>query len=375
VPEQTPTPNPFVFDRPLPPGELIDREDELATLLALATGGQSARLAAPRRYGKTTLLGALLDRIEREHRFIATSLDFSRVTSMADVVARFEQGYAEGLERGRLRALWRSLRRRATADAHLRAPGDVAGVSVGIGPVGGEELLARLHHLLEVPRMVHERTGRQCLVIFDEFQDLLGVLDGIDGILRSHIQHHHRMASYVFAGSEPSLLAELFGDRRRPLFEQARGVALGPLAPAPLAAWLETRLADREPLGEWIDELVAFSGGHPQRAMMIAHMLWEQDPRDPEALSRAIDAATREAVEGLEQTWARLTPNERKALGAVAAGQRQISSKAALQLSGVAKSSQLYAADRLIDHCVLRVSSDGLLSIVDPLLAHWLRTG
>jgi hypothetical protein len=367
--------NPFVFDRPLPPGELIDREEELSTLVALAVGGQSARLAAPRRYGKTTLLGALVDSSEREEGFIATLLDFSRVTSLADVVARFEQGYAEGLERSKLRALWRSLRRRATVDAHLRVPGDVAGVSLGIAPAGGEELLSRLHHLLEVPRGVHERTGRRCLVIFDEFQDLLKVVQGVDGILRSHIQHHYQVASYVFAGSEPSLLAELFGDRQRPLFEQARSVPLGPLLPAPLAAWLETRLGSREPLGESIDELVSFSGGHPQRAMMIAHMLWEQDPRDPDALSHAIDAATHEAAEGLEQTWAGLSANERKVLGVVAAGQRQITSNAALALSGIGKGSQAYAAASLVEHCVLRTSSDGLLSIVDPLLAHWLRTG
>src|SRR5262245_10854266 len=107
-------PNPFVFDRPLPPGELIDREAELSMLMDLAISGQSARLAAPRRYGKTTLLGALVSRIERDRGFVATLLDFSRVTTMADVVARFEQGYAEGLERGKLRALWRALRRRGT---------------------------------------------------------------------------------------------------------------------------------------------------------------------------------------------------------------------------------------------------------------------
>ncbi|HTR88977.1 MAG TPA: hypothetical protein VMG62_02575 [Solirubrobacteraceae bacterium] len=367
-------PNPFVFDRPLPPGELIDREAALDTLTSMAVSGQSTRLAAPRRYGKTTLLGALIDRVEREERFVATLLDFSRVTNLADVVARFDQGYSNGLERGRLRALWRTIRRRGTVDAHLRAPGDLAGVSVGIGPSSAEELLARLHHLLEVPRLVHERTGRRCLVIFDELQDLLTVLEGIDGILRSHIQHHHDVASYVFAGSEPSLMNELFGDRSRPLFEQARGLPLGPLEPGPLASWLDTRLRDREPLGEWVDELVAFSEGHPQRAMMIAHMLWEQDPHDPDALSHAIEAAVREATEGLEQTWAALGANERKVLGAVAAGLGRITSNAALARSGLGKSSQAYAAKRLVEHCVLSESPDGRYRIVDPLLAHWLRS-
>ncbi len=366
--------NPFIFDRPLAPQELIDRAAELAQLASLTVGGQSTRLAAPRRFGKTTLLGALIDRIEHEEGFIATLIDFSHVANLADVVTRFERGYEEGLERGKLRALWRAVRQRGTADVHLRAPGDLAGIEVGIAPGARDELLARLHHLLEVPRSVHERTGRQCLVVFDEFQDLLGVLDGIDGILRSHIQHHLHVASYVFAGSEPSLMAELFGDRRRPLFEQARSVPLGPLPPGPLASWLESRLADREPLGEFVDDLVVFSEGHPQRAVMIAHMLWEQDPQDPYALRHAIDAATHEAAEGLEQTWAGLSAKERRVLGVVAAGQRRVTSNAALELSGVARGSQAYAAERLKEHCILRASPDGLLSVVDPLLAYWLRS-
>lgn len=366
--------NPFIFDRPLSPADLIDRERELSLLLSLAVGGQSTRLAAPRRFGKTTLLGALADRIERDENFIATLIDFSHMTNLADVVTRFERGYEEGLERSKLRALWHAVRQRATADVYLRAPGDLAGVSVGMGPGGRNELLTRLHHLLEVPRAVHERTGRECLVIFDEFQDLLGVADGIDGILRSHIQHHLHVASYVFAGSEPSLMAELFGDRQRPLFEQARSIPLGPLPPGPLAAWLEARLADREPLGEFIDEVIAFSEGHPQRAIMIAHMLWEQDPQDQYALRRAIEAATREAADGLEQTWAGLSDNERRVLGVVAAGHRRITSNAALELSGVARGSQAYAAARLKERCILRASPDGLFSIVDPLLAHWLRS-
>jgi uncharacterized protein len=363
--------NPFVFDRPLPPDELVDRADELHALIGLALGGQSSRLAAPRRYGKTTLLRALVKHVEDEG-FVGTLLDFSHVTNLADVVARIEQGYEEGLDRGRLRALWRTIRRRLTVQGHVGVPGDVAGVSltVAAGDAGG--LLARLHHLLEIPREVHERTGRQCLVVFDEFQDLLSVIDNVDGILRSHIQHHHGVSSYVFAGSEPSLMAELFGDRRRPLFGQARGVELGPLPALALAEWLEERLAGRGALAERIDELVAFSGGHPQRAMMLAHFLWEEDPDDPAAFERAREKAVREAREGLEQSWAGLSANERRVLGAIVNGDRQVTGRRALERTGLGKGSAAHATKRLIAEGVARVSLDGLPSVVDPLLAFWL---
>jgi hypothetical protein len=363
--------NPFVFDRPLPPDQLVDRAEELQGLVGLALGGQSSRLAAPRRYGKTTLLRALVENVEEEG-FVGTLIDFSHVTSLADVVARFEQGYEEGLERGTLRTLWRTIRRRLTVEGHVAVPGDVAGVSLTVAAADAGGLLTRLHHLLEVPREVHERTSRECLVVFDEFQDLLSVVDDIDGILRSHIQHHHGVCSYVFAGSEPSLMSALFGDRRRPLFGQARGVELGPLPALALAEWLEERLAGRGQLAERIDELVAFAGGHPQRAMMLAHFLWEEDPDDPAAFEHARAKAVREAREGLEQTWSGLSTNERRVLGAIISGDRQITARAALERTGRGKGSVTYATRRLIAEGVARVSLDGLPSVVDPLLAFWL---
>ncbi len=58
--------NPFVYDDPLPPDQLVDREPETAQLLGLAEGGHNTRLQAPRRYGKTTLLGKVRSRADLE---------------------------------------------------------------------------------------------------------------------------------------------------------------------------------------------------------------------------------------------------------------------------------------------------------------------
>src|SRR5262249_46267043 len=53
-----PTDYPFKHLGPVPPHRMIDRQDELRHL-GIAAGEQTAiRLAAPRRYGKTTLLNA-----------------------------------------------------------------------------------------------------------------------------------------------------------------------------------------------------------------------------------------------------------------------------------------------------------------------------
>ena len=365
--------NPFTFDRPLPAHALVDRAAELELLIQLAASGQSVRLAAPRRYGKTTLINALADVAWNAHEMIPTVVDLSGVTTLDDVVLRLTRAYERGLERGRLRGVWRALRRRGTGAAQIGVPG-LGSLSAGVGAPHEVSGLAALHEALDLPLRVHERTGQRCLVVLDEFQDLFTVSDGLDGVLRSHLQHQSASASYVFAGSQPSMMRALFGDRRRPLFEQARAVELGPLPAPELADYVEARLlaAGRDGLVELVDALVAVSAGHPQRAMLLAHMLFEQEDDDPEALPAAIAAALREASDGLEQTWRALGDGKRRLLGALAAGHGELLGKAALAQTGHAKATQVGLRDALVADTHITRGADGSWRFVDPFLALWL---
>ncbi len=367
------TANPFTFDRPLPADQLVDRVAELDQLLTMAAAGQSVRLAAPRRYGKTTLLNALADAAWQAHEMVPTVVDLSGVTTLDDVVLRITRAYERGLDRGRTRSVWRSIRRRGTGTAQLGVPG-VASVSAGVAAPGGASALAALHDALDLPVRVHERTGQRCLVVLDEFQDLFTVADGLDGVLRSHLQHQGASASYVFAGSQPSMMRALFGDRRRPLFEQARAVVLDPLPAPELADYVEGRLeaAGREGLLELVDGLVAVSAGHPQRAMLLAHMLYEQADDDPDALPHAVDAALREAGDGLEQTWRFLGDAKRRVLGALAAGHVELTGKAALAHTGHAKGTQAGVRDALAADTLIARDPGGAWRFVDPFLQLWL---
>ena len=365
--------NPFTFDRPLAADQLVDRAPEFERLLAMAASGQTVRLAAPRRYGKTTLLNALADAGWQAHEMVPTIVDLSGVTTLDDVVLRVTRAYERGLDRGRLRSVWRSLRRRGTGAAQVGVPG-VADVSAGVGVPPPSSSLAALHEALDLPTQVFARTGQRCLVVLDEFQDLFTVSDGLDGVLRSHLQHQGQSASYVFAGSQPSMMRALFGDRRRPLFEQARALALGPLPAAELADYLEDRLAraGRDGLLELVDALVAVSAGHPQRAMLLAHMLFEQADDDPDALPKAIDAALRQASDGLEQAWRGLSDAKRRVLGALAAGHVELTGKAALAYTRHAKGTQAGVRDALAADTLIGRDPGGPWRFVDPFLTLWL---
>jgi hypothetical protein len=229
-----------------------------------------------------------------------------------------------------------------------------------------------VHALLALPeRLASEK--RRILVVFDEFQDLLTADDDFDGLLRSHVQHHAGIASYCYAGSQASLLRALFEDRRRPLFGQAREVALTPIPEEAIADWVQARF---EAAGKTVPvasarALAAGAHGHPQRAAMVAHFLWNRPRLDEEGV-RAAEAEALGAASGeLEQLWSALTRAQRQVLGAVAEGETKLLSAVSLESMGLGKSTAQQARDLLEAEGHIRIDSSGP-SLADPFLARWL---
>ncbi len=369
----TTTTNPFYYDRPLPPEDAIDRPPERTLLADLADGGQTSRLAAPRRYGKTTLIGALAAEL-RARRWIVCVSDFSRCRTVDDAGERLYDGWRRGLDRPGTRSAWKRANRELEATIEAAVPGVARATVRGKRAARGERPLARVHALLALPERLAAAQKRRILVVFDEFQDLLTAGEDLDGLVRSHVQHHVGIASYCYAGSQPSLLRALFEDRRRPLFGQAREVTLAPLTPAAIANWVleRFRAAGRSLPAASAAALAAGASGHPQRAAMVAHFLWRQ-PRLDEAAVRAAEAEALRGADGeLEQLWSGLTRAQRQVLGAVAEGRPKLLSAASLESMGLVKSTAQHARDALEADGHIRTDGRSL-TLTDPFLARWLR--
>lgn len=363
---------PFPFEGPVPAELLIDRRDELDVLARRAADRVSVRLAAPRRYGKTSVLLAHAGRL-RDTGWRAAHVDLGRVADLTDVARRFATAYAT------LNPPW--------VRAHLAAPltrlgvtlsAAGAGVSLALRPRSSDTPAAEavLDRLLDLPLTLWEDDRTPTLVVLDEFQDLLVARKDLDGLLRSRIQYHGDAAAYVYAGSEPSMMRELFDTRERPLFGQADPLELGPLPVEETLADLSGRYA-REGLdpGEALGALVLFAAGHPQRSMLLAYLLADRvgdGQRATPALAAEIVtdavARTRPAHQAL---WEQLGRSERALLAAVADGVAPTSRALAAE-HGLGRRTLDAAARRLADqgHLIRRPHATRL---VDPLLAEWLR--
>jgi AAA+ ATPase superfamily predicted ATPase len=362
--------NPFDYQRPLDPPELIDRGTELDALQRAAGDRVAIRLSSPRRFGKTSLLRAHLESMRRAGHHTCF-IDFDRVGTVSDVAERLVDGLRE-LPADPERRIDRRLSR-------LGISIGTSGLTVQVAPrrphrgLSGEEARTAIRDLLAMPGE-RSRHGDVTIVAMDEFQDLLTADDALDGLFRSVIQHQHDVA-YVFAGSSTTLMRELFSDRERPFYGQARPLELPPLPEDETFAYVRDRLPDHPQREDAASAIVAFAAGHPQRTMLLAHHLYNRldDPAPGETIAADVLATSLgELADGYISVWTGLDRGERAVAVALADGLSPTSRRVADE-HRTPRSSLQRATERLESEGQLVVRRDGELQLLDPLFAEWIR--
>ncbi len=360
--------NPFRFDDPVPEEQQIGRESDRRRLIELAVEGRNARLAAPRRFGKTSLVRSALQHAEDEG-LTAVYVNFLGVVTVQDVAERIDRAYGSQLE-GPLRSAWKAMQ--ATFSA---APGG-AGLQVSTTSAS-PQLLDRL----DVPLRIAKKTGARVVVAFDEFQEVARVGEALPGAFRSVIEQHGDNVAYVFCGSQPGMMRELFADQKHAFFAQATPIALGRLNPGDVATAVAQRFHDhdRDP-GAALDLIIGVAAGHPQRSMLLAHHVFAAtEPgasTTDEHAAAGLATALRHAQDEIRSAWGSFSDTQRRVISVVADGTVPLQGKDAKHRYGVIRgSSTSAAAQRLVDlgHLEADETAPSMHRVVDPFFARWLR--
>jgi hypothetical protein len=363
--------NPFIYSHPLVPEDIIDRDRESATLLRNVVGGHYVRLYAPRKYGKTSLLKRALADGDRTEGLIPILVDLYRVTSMADVAIRFERAYSRSLK-GAIRRRVEDFLQKTGIGLSLGAYGISA--KLQLNPKDTDPLPA-LHALLDLPMRLEVSGGYRAFVALDEFQDVDKIPD-LDGIIRSHIQYHGEVASYVFAGSEPGLMKQLFENKERPLYGSAVPMRLTRLADEDVADYVGERFRQTgRGVGEALTPLLETAQGHPQRTMLLAHRLWEAVRRGDDATldhwATAHGTALDELDPEFDAQWRGYDVTEQKTMRAVVAGRGSVYTSSVLTRLDLTADAAKWALPRLEARADLE-KEGRKRRVVDPLFAEWI---
>ena len=218
--------NPFVLRGYAGREYFCDRQEETQRLIGFVTNGNNVVLTAPRRMGKTDLISHVFAQPEIADHYITIALDIYATQSYADFVVCFGQAIVNALRpRGKaivdqFVALLHSLRSEISFDINGMP---VWGIGIGQGS-NPETTLDEIFHYLEA-------ADKPCIVAIDEFQQITKYgTDAwrVEATLRSYIQRCHN-ATFIYAGSQQHLMAEMFTSQARPFYASSTIMSLAPL--------------------------------------------------------------------------------------------------------------------------------------------------
>ena len=379
-----PVRNPFEYGRELGPGELADREDEIAEVRRTLLAGGKHFLIGPRRYGKSSIhnvaaveareAGAVVLRYNVQGY---PQLQVLAAAIVADT-GRMVRGPVDQAATivGRI---FRSLRPSLTIN-----PGEQT-FSVHLGVADSTQPVPLLTAVLDGLERAAAETDRSVGLVLDEFQQVVAP-DGAaaEAQVRAAVQEHRRVG-YVFAGSDTRMLAAMTADSSRPFYRLGSVRFLDAVPRPAFLAFLQRGFA---PLGRTSEDAVLAileeAEDVPYNVQLLAHHCWiwlsEQASGEPLGRTRVAEihaGAARRLDPVYSDTWLGLTAPQQTALQVVIArGGERLYTAEATRRSGLSASSMQKAVEGLVDKRVLwreSRSGESRLRLEDPLFGVWVR--
>jgi uncharacterized protein len=375
--------NPFNFgDLALDEG-FTDRETELRELEADIRNGQNVVVFAPRRYGKTSLVWRATQELTRRNEVLVAQVDLMRTATKEQLAAKLAQTLYEQvatpLDRVRDRAadIFRGLRIRPVLT--VEPDTGMLGFSFAAGHAR-EDVDATLERLLELPAELAAERGRRIALVFDEFQQVIGLDPGLPALMRAVFQSQPDV-SHVYLGSRRSLMAELFNNANEPFWRSAKHIELGPIPIDAFAAFVTERFAatGKKAPPAAVDAVLEITHGHPYGTQELCYALWEETPARGSAndvrLAVAMERVLRSENAYFTHVWDGASRTQRLVLQALAAEPADaITSTEYRHRHGLPTGSSVHRAlDALVEDELVAREGPGRYRIVEPFLAEWIR--
>lgn len=219
--------NPFKYGGIVTGPYFADRNEEIETLKREIMNLNRVFLVSPRRLGKTCLLHNLMDRLDPvDHACAYIDLNaFPDLRAFAGAVASLTTNALES-STDKLLTLFAGFKR-LRPKISLGPDGEVsAGLELAVEE---KDAIGALIESLVQAETLAARKQKILTIIIDEFSDI-GKYNGgtVEKALRAEIQKHQH-TSYIFSGSEPSVMLSMVQDKKRAFYKMGRILSLEPI--------------------------------------------------------------------------------------------------------------------------------------------------
>lgn len=313
--------NPFIYGEAVRGEHFADREEEIRELVDDLSRGQNVIVLSPRRFGKTSLILEVLDRLDAQG-LLTVYVDLYPVTSQDRFIAVFAKAIAKAYT-DRIETVFREVKRILPRLIPRIVIKDENIPEIEFSYDRSEDKTPLIDDLLQTVNAVAEKQKRRAVVVFDEFQEIANWDDGeVERQMRTHFQMHRDVA-YVFMGSKQHLMTELFRNRNRPFYRFGKHFPLGKIPEEKFATFIldKFRAGGFDIAPDAVERILKRTEAHPYYTELLCSILWDRHTATkhiaPEDVDRDVDEVIKREAHAYHELWDRLTSRSRQLLEAL----------------------------------------------------------
>ncbi len=370
--------NPFYF-RVVPiEAAFCNREKELQELIRHAQNCANVVLISPRRYGKTSLVKRAQDTLSKKG-IITVYIDLYGVSSMEDVASRIASDIYRAVHKQQ--SLFDRLTRYISLFRPVISvdPLSGGGMSVGVDVVKGRTGKELLEHALSGLSTATQESELVWNIAIDEFQEIVELKEYkyIEGTMRSYIQLQNKV-SYFFVGSRRRILSDMFNNKNRAFYKSAINLQIDVLPEKELVEYLIGKFssAGKVCAEETAKKICEFSRRNPYYSQKLGYHIFEicSGVVTEEDVVQGYINLMEDEKNIFEMMTRGLTSRQIALLAALAKEPAQfVFSHEYISRHNLGSVGAVQVGVKKLIHFDYIEEKDGVLQVVDPVFADWLK--
>jgi len=370
--------NPFSFGHIVRDKDFCNRKEEISTLTNYIKDGYSVWLYSPRRYGKSSLI----HKVFNDNKKIKTIyLDLYNVKSLDDFCKKYAAAIAKNLfswnqEMSKLISKFTGYFTNLQAAVSFDENG-VPSFRLEKGEIQNQ---IDVETILNIPAQISEKSKMPICIAFDEFQEIKRIEPFLINWMRSSFQYHDNI-SYVFLGSQQSLMEDIFASDYSPFYEFAVKMNIAPIKKHEWEHFINQKFDEKglSISSENIRQIIHKSGGHPHFTQYFASVVFDLiregvDQERNDFTKLWLEKILQSQSFFFQDTYDQLTNIQRKILSTIAqlGDEQELFSSASRDLYKLPASSSILRAIESLTRKNIIVKEDLRYRLINPIFREWL---
>ena len=369
--------NPFVYGETVSGENFCNRTREIKELVADIKNCQNVIIFSPRRYGKTSLIKQVLQKVKAKG-VLTFYVDLYPAINKRKFIELYAGAISSGLPGG-VRQVVKKIKE--------YLPRIIPKVVMEEQSVHFEfefdhtsNISPHIDDLFVAVKKVADQKEKTAVVVFDEFQEIANFDDDeIERKMRSVFQNH-RNVSYIFMGSKTHLMRDIFNNPNRPFYKSGKHFPLDKIDPKKLSLFAKKKFSDQAiDIGHnELNSILNNTECHPYYFQMLCHVLLELCMDSRMITEADIDEALNILISRESSVyvaiWEELTIKQKNLMVALAKEEYpEVFSNKFLETYGLGSSSSIQKALKKLLKKELVQQESGSYIIYDLFLKKWIR--